>query len=341
MHKIGWAEPFCISLAQLQTQQHSNLPDFCWLTRKSKSTAMTKKATGRRCTELCTLGILLLRASTGASSRSLLSDDRLTDSETPLLSNRVLLLQRSDTDMFLKDYEGYTPFDLYNSTVNGTNPPTVITGRPMADLYTWGSNRNATLGLGDSDDRSMPEQVVIRCPERQRTTSNLYESLKTVSVADIAMSKLHTVVITTEGKGNIRSCGFAGSGRLGPGATTSSHTQFSLLSPQGSFPHTITAVALGQDHTLALTSIGEVLSWGLNRFSQLGYIIEAKSRAQEDQIQASPRKITGPLRNQIVIGVACCKTASACWTATQLFTWGTNGGQLGSCISVMQCNKVS
>jgi alpha-tubulin suppressor-like RCC1 family protein len=156
-----------------------------------------------------------------------------------------------------------------------------------------------------------------------------------VSVADIAMSKLHTVVITTEGKGNIRSCGFAGSGRLGPGATTSSHTQFSLLSPQGSFPHTITAVALGQDHTLALTSIGEVLSWGLNRFSQLGYVIEAKSRAQEDQIQASPRKITGPLRNQIVIGVACCKTASACWTATQLFTWGTNGGQLGSCISVM------
>ncbi|PVF97010.1 hypothetical protein CPB86DRAFT_761016 [Serendipita vermifera] len=240
----------------------------------------------------------------------------------------VLLLQRSDTDMFLKDYEGYTPFDLYNSTVNGTNPPTIITGRPTAELYTWGSNRNATLGLGDSDDRTLPEQVVIRRPEGQRT-NNLHESLKTVSVADISMSKLHTVVITTEAKANIRSCGFASSGRLGPGATTSSHTQFSLLSPQGSFPHAITAVALGQDHTLALTSAGEVLSWGLNRFSQLGYVIEAKSRAQEDQIQASPRKITGPLRNQVVVGVACCKTASACWTATQLFTWGTNGGQLG------------
>ncbi|CAG8644748.1 2788_t:CDS:2, partial [Acaulospora colombiana] len=168
----------------------------------------------------------------------------------------VLLLQRSDTDMFLKDYEGYTPFDLYNSTVNGTNPSTIITDRPMAELYTWGSNRNATLGLGDSDDRALPEQVVIRRPEGQRT-NNLHESLQTVSISDVSMSKLHTVVITTESRANIRSCGFTGSGRLGPGATTSSHTQFSLLCPHGSFPHTITAVALGQDHTLALTSSGE------------------------------------------------------------------------------------
>ncbi|KAG8809009.1 hypothetical protein FRC17_003655 [Serendipita sp. 399] len=91
----------------------------------------------------------------------------------------------------------------------------------------------------------------------------------------------------------------------------------------------ITSLALGQDHTLVVTSTGEVLSWGLNRFGQLGYVIEGSTKAAGDQVQAAARKITGPLRNQIVLGVACCKTASVCWTSTQLFTWGTNSGQLG------------
>lgn len=57
-----------------------------------------------------------------------------------LLSFRLLLLQRSDIDTSLKDYEGYTAFDLYNSTVSGTKP---TDGAPTDDyeLFTWGVNR--------------------------------------------------------------------------------------------------------------------------------------------------------------------------------------------------------
>jgi alpha-tubulin suppressor-like RCC1 family protein len=98
----------------------------------------------------------------------------------------------------------------------------------------------------------------------------------------------------------------------------------------------IVSVALGQDHTLAVTKSGEVLSWGLNRFSQLGYVIEQSLTASgvslgrsEELIQASPRRIFGPLKKEIVEGVAACKTASACWTDREVFTWGTNHGQLG------------
>lgn len=229
--------------------------------------------------------------------------------------------------MFMKDVEGYTPFDLYNSTVEGTNPPKSFSSRPLGDLYTWGSNRNATLGLGDDGDRSLPEQVVIKRDEVLPTASPC-ERLKPLSVVGIAMSKLHTTVITNEPKNNLRSCGFANDGRLGPSGT-SSHAQFSLINPQKSLSHNIISIALGQDHTLAVTASGEILSWGLNRFAQLGYVIEGSGRTLEAQIQSSARKITGALRNQVVIGVACCKTASACWTSKQLFTWGTNGGQLG------------
>jgi alpha-tubulin suppressor-like RCC1 family protein len=241
--------------------------------------------------------------------------------------HRVLLVLRSDTDMFLKDVEGYTAFDLYNSTVEGTNPPRTFDSKPSAELYTWGSNRNASLGLGDDGDRSLPEQVVIRQDEGTHTTS-ICERLKPLSITGISMSRLHTTIITEEPRNNLRSCGFASDGRLGP-AATSSHAQFSLINPQQSLSHAIVAVALGQDHTLAVTAKGEVLSWGLNRFGQLGYVIEGNNRALETQIQSSARKVTGALRNQVVLGVACCKSASACWTAKQLFTWGSSGGQLG------------
>lgn len=113
---------------------------------------------------------------------------------------------------------------------------------------------------------------------------------------------------------------------LGPGQ----HTQYSLI-PLPQLSHSIVAVALGQDHTLALTSAGEVLSWGLSRFHQLGYVVEPSTTTGrlEEPIQASPRKIFGPLKKEVVKGVAASKQSSACWTATEVFTWGTNNGQLG------------
>lgn len=49
----------------------------------------------------------------------------------------LLLLQRNDIDASAKDLEGYTAFDLYNSTVNGTKPDTEAL---TTELYTWGAN---------------------------------------------------------------------------------------------------------------------------------------------------------------------------------------------------------
>lgn len=112
---------------------------------------------------------------------------------------------------------------------------------------------------------------------------------------------------------------------LGPGQ----HTQYAPI-PLPGFNQTVKSVAPGQDHTLILTKTGEVYSWGLNRFSQLGYVVETATGVRsEEPIQATPRKISGAIRNRGVLGVAACKTASVCWTADEVFTWGTNNGQLG------------
>lgn len=84
-----------------------------------------------------------------------------------------------------------------------------------------------------------------------------------------------------------------------------------------------------------------MLSWGLNRFSQLGYVVEGVASGTTgiggtggpgggDEVQMTPRVIAGGLKREVVRGVAACKTASACWTGEGVWTWGRNGGQLGA-----------
>ncbi|KDR81018.1 hypothetical protein GALMADRAFT_241641 [Galerina marginata CBS 339.88] len=238
----------------------------------------------------------------------------------------LLLLQHPGIDPALKDLEGYTAFDLYNSTVNGTKPNA---GEVNAELFTWGANRNAALGLSDGNDRTYPDHVVIASKEDPTTLSkeDLAIRFSPIHVRQIQMSKLHTAVVTEEGEGNLRLCGFGSGGRLGP----AQHTQYSLK-PLPSLNLPIQRVALGQDHTLALTTSGEVYSWGLNRFSQLGYVVELSSTAtgrHEEPIQSVPKRVVGLLRREVVIGVAASKNASACWTKDTVFTWGTNTGHLG------------
>ncbi|KAJ3760008.1 hypothetical protein EV360DRAFT_40745 [Lentinula raphanica] len=287
----------------------------------------------------------------------------------------LLLLQHSNIDPTIKDLEGYTAFDLYNSTVEGTKPqsslfPTIrnqtING---AELFTWGANRNASLGHGDSSDRTFPDQVPVpRIVTKGSDELPVEDRFARIGVRQVQMGRLHTAVITnppsafgTSGS-ELSLCGFGSGGRLG----VTQHTQYALRSlswasssqGQHGTPKAgahlrvkVISVALGQDHTLALTENGEVYSWGLNRFSQLGYNIDDGSSAAQsttrsdstvssngEQIQLIPRRVYGPLKKEIVLGIAASKGASACWVrdgidgvggGSNVYTWGLNGGQLG------------
>ncbi|KAF8653250.1 hypothetical protein AX16_004048 [Volvariella volvacea WC 439] len=242
----------------------------------------------------------------------------------------LLLLQRSDIDMSVRDYEGITSFELYNMTIRGTQPGAFSIPRTpvRAELFTWGTNKNATLGSGDGGDRSYPDHIVIQPKEASEVLQKkpVEARFSPIHVRQLQMSKLHTAVVTSEAQGNLRLCGFGNGGRLGQ----NQHMQYSLT-PLSNFTSSIVAVALGQDHTLVLTDAGEVLSWGLNRFSQLGYVVEAPPSSSgsrvEEPIQVSPRKIT--LRKHVVKGIAASKSASACWTASEVLAWGANNGQFG------------
>jgi len=93
--------------------------------------------------------------------------------------------------------------------------------------------RNAALGLGDSDDRTHPDRVVIAAKEDNvNFERTLTARFSPIHVRQIQMSKLHTgelsslshvfsssihgqylAVVTSESSGNLRVCGFGSGGR--------------------------------------------------------------------------------------------------------------------------------
>ncbi|POY73358.1 hypothetical protein BMF94_3694 [Rhodotorula taiwanensis] len=244
-----------------------------------------------------------------------------------------LLLCRDDIDTRVKDHEGFTPFDVYNSTVDGTNPvPDPIGTNPSnpgrVELFSWGSNRNYSLGFASDSERAIPERVHLQREEGGKGLA-AFEPLR---VKEISMARLHTGIVTDERKNNIRLCGFGTGGRLGP----TTQTQFTFAPLKG-FPFEVSHVATSPDHTVVVTTSGDVWTFGLNRFSQLGYTLDlpapspfAKAgSAQEDPIQSSPRRVVGALKKEYVLGAAASRTHTAVFTADSLFTWGTNRGQLG------------
>lgn len=259
----------------------------------------------------------------------------------------LLLLERTDIDTTIRDWEGLTAFDLYNTTVDGTCP------RPEDDLalgggvlFVWGSNRNYNLGLGHSNDSSTPER--LKLPRPVATTAIAGRRFDRPLVRDVSLSRWHTVVATNERRQNVYVCGVGTNGRLGrmPPAQPQ-------LEPLREWDEPVRAVVAAQDHTVLITMQGAVYTFGANRMAQLGYTLEEglgttasssgtiRSQGVSSQgttisalgteldIQVSPRRVLGPLKREVVLGAAASRLHTVVFTSDAVYTWGTNNGQLG------------
>ncbi len=226
------------------------------------------------------------------------------------------------------------------------------------EIYAWGSARNYTLGFSDNDDRQYPEKIILKRPDHllfrfyrehlesihgavaaafmdsskpiPKSISDLPTliSNRPIVIEDVALSKLHSAILTTDPESNLYICGFGPGGRLGTGDEV---TRFSYACiEEGSLAgKKVISVALGQNHTLALTSDGEVSSFGTNTYGQLGYSVPRPVVKDEEPFCATPRQIFGPLKRERIIGVSASAIHSVAHTTTSLFTWGKNEGQLG------------
>lgn len=228
------------------------------------------------------------------------------------------------------------------------------------EAFTFGSNKNLSLGLGDEDDRQFPERVALGRPEHllhrfledhkeqalRRTqvggaadliaSQHSFEQAiiptvvrsKPLSIQDMAMSKLHTAVITNDPESNLFICGFGPGGRLGTGDETTRFA-FVCIETGGLAGRKIIGVGLGQDHSIAISEHGEVFTWGSNRYGQLGYTLPNATPMRENAVQTTPRQIYGTLKKEIVLGAAASAIHSVIFTTTGLYTFGKNEGQLG------------
>lgn len=222
------------------------------------------------------------------------------------------------------------------------------------EVFALGSNKNLNLGLGDQDDRQFPERIQLKRPDHllhrfyreyrdsRAQNLNLEEAIDTeqsqelpdiiknkpMKIQNVVMSKLHTAVITDDPEANLFMCGFGPGGRLGTGDEA---TRFAFvcieIGPLAG--KKIISVALGQDHSLAITKHGEIFSWGSNKFGQLGYGLPRTSSNNDVPIQTTPRQIFNPFKKETILGAAASSIHSVVFSNSGLYTFGKNEGQLG------------
>ncbi|KDB24315.1 hypothetical protein H109_03813 [Trichophyton interdigitale MR816] len=281
----------------------------------------------------------------------------------------------------IKDREGNSPFEVFHSSVIYDTPVDTKKAQDDSDdeenleaedevggeqygnarsvaprvnldgdeLFTFGSNKNLSLGVGDSDDRQFPERITLPRPDVliHRFYEEKYEnSLDSETpeeipflirstpliVQDVVMSKLHTAILTTDPCSNLYMCGFGPGGRLGTGHEGTSFSPVCVDSGAITGKR-ITAVALGLDHTIAISDQGEVFTWGSNKYGQLGYTLPktkpTASSPNDIPTQLSPRQIFNPFKRDRILGAAASSIHSVVFTSSALYTFGRNDGQLG------------
>ncbi|WP_080635110.1 RCC1 domain-containing protein [Salinispora pacifica] len=117
-------------------------------------------------------------------------------------------------------------------------------------VLAWGLNSDGQLGDGTTTDSSTP--VAVDLPADTTVTA-------------IAAGNDHSLAVTSAG--TVLAWGSNSDGRLGDGTTTDSNTPVEVSLPAGT---TVTAIAAGASHSLAVTSAGTVLAWGSNSDGRLG-----------------------------------------------------------------------
>ncbi|KAJ3490337.1 hypothetical protein NLG97_g5798 [Lecanicillium saksenae] len=255
--------------------------------------------------------------------------------------NRGALNQDSDNDSDSGESTGD-----YNELAKSTH--LASSANEGDELFVFGSNRNMSLGVGDEDDRQYPERIHLQRPDGllrrfydsflgEEDAESVASSLeiedipimvrsRPLIIQDVAMSKLHTAVLTTDPVSNLFIAGLGRGGRLGLG---DENTKFKFVPVQGPLADKkIRQIALGQNHTMAVAGNGELWTWGLNSDSQLGYVLPPPTRADEEPMSLVPRQVFGTLKKEQVHGIAASAIHSVAHTGTSLFCWGRNVGQL-------------
>ncbi|MEI7912513.1 MAG: cadherin-like beta sandwich domain-containing protein, partial [Verrucomicrobiota bacterium] len=177
----------------------------------------------------------------------------------------------------------------------------------------WGQGYYGQLGYGGTSQQQAAPTLVAR-----------NGVLAGKIVTTVAAGGSHTIVLCSDG--TLAGWGSNSNGQLGAGSTTDSSVPL-LVNRTGVLAgKTVTTIATGASHSLALCSDGTLAAWGYNSYGQLG----DGSSANRSLPVAVDR--TGVLSGKSITGIACGGAFSLvlCSDGT-LAAWGGNSsGQLGN-----------
>ncbi len=170
-------------------------------------------------------------------------------------------------------------------------------------VLAWGFNSSGELGDGTHTQRDTP--VRVRLPAGTK-------------VRGIGAGSLHSLAVTAKGK--VLAWGGNDFGQLGNGTTANSDRPVRVRLPHGT---KVTAVAAGDSHSLARTTKGKVLAWGIDGSGELG---NGSASGSSDV----PVRVLLPSGTRVRGLAAGCNQSLALTTAGSVLAWGQNNfGQLG------------
>lgn len=186
------------------------------------------------------------------------------------------------------------------AALHGALYPATAARSPL--LLGWGNNGQGELGNGRTASSDTPVRVKLpRHTEVSQATAGCF----------------HSLAVTTVGQ--VLAWGFNNDGQLGDGSTKGSRLPVKVKLPKNT---TVTEARAGCEFSLALTSRGRLLAWGLNSDGQLGDGSTKGSRV--------PVKVKLPRKTRVKAFSAGCFHALALTTTGEVLAWGYNGdGQLG------------
>ncbi|XP_037823677.1 probable E3 ubiquitin-protein ligase HERC2 [Lucilia sericata] len=173
-------------------------------------------------------------------------------------------------------------------------------------VYACGEGTNGRLGLGTSANISVPRQVPV-----------LHQYV--VKKVAVHSGGKHALALTLDGK--VFSWGEGEDGKLGHGNRLTMDKPKMIESLRSK---KIRDIACGSSHSAAITSAGELYTWGLGEYGRLGH--------GDNATQLKPKLVAG-LSGKRVIQVACGSRDAQTLALTEdgaVYSWGDGDfGKLG------------
>lgn len=210
-------------------------------------------------------------------------------------------------------------------------------------LYTWGAGACGQLGHPDTTIFPFDEDGYPYHP-----TPKLVAALKFVKLIMAACGDVHTLVLSEEG--GIYCFGGGSFGQLGLGIIKNlpvdvDECPFMPVPKQieGLRKIKISGIACGDSHSIALTSTGEVYSWGAAACGQLGLeeLDFLPRDGDESPYQPYPSLVT-KLKGKKIVSVACGEAHTLVLTNNGVvYSFGaSNCGQLGIGTNIAEHSKI-